>query len=85
MAAPNWSADPTGVEPSLGYAIDQHEPVGEYGEVAQSLDGNVSTDDGTATPRIGASPTLLSSSSIEDLTRATDASDATGMLRQLCQ
>jgi hypothetical protein len=33
MAAPNWSVDPVGPEPSLGFSVDQHEAVGEYGEV----------------------------------------------------
>jgi hypothetical protein len=37
-AAPNWSVDPTGVEPPLGHAIDAHEPVGEYGEVQASIE-----------------------------------------------
>jgi hypothetical protein len=36
-AGPNWSADPTGVEPPLGVPIDQMEPVGEAFEVAKSL------------------------------------------------
>jgi hypothetical protein len=38
-AGPNWSADPTGVEPPLGYAIDQHEAVGEPSEIERSLAG----------------------------------------------
>jgi hypothetical protein len=38
MAAPNWSSDPTGVEPSLGFSVEDHEPVGEPGEVRASLE-----------------------------------------------
>jgi len=38
IAAPNWSVDPVGIEPSLGHAIDAMEPVGEVGEVQASLD-----------------------------------------------
>jgi hypothetical protein len=33
-----WAADPTGVEPPLGYAIDEQAPVGEFAEIAASLD-----------------------------------------------
>jgi hypothetical protein len=36
-AGPNWSADPTGVEPPTGIAIDQMDPVGETFEVERSL------------------------------------------------
>jgi hypothetical protein len=36
MAAPNWSVDPVGPEPSLGFSVDQHEAVGEYREVQAS-------------------------------------------------
>ena len=43
MAAPNWSADPCGVEPPLGVAIDAHEPVGEVFEVVKSLDDTAAT------------------------------------------
>jgi|SRR6516225_4399383 hypothetical protein len=44
MAAPNWSADPCGVEPPLGVAIDAHEPVGEVFEVVKSLDDTAATN-----------------------------------------
>jgi hypothetical protein len=37
MAAPNWSVDPVGPEPSLGFSVDQHEAVGEFGEVQASI------------------------------------------------
>jgi len=36
-AGPNWSDDPTGVEPPTGVAIDQMEPVGTHAEIEQSL------------------------------------------------
>jgi hypothetical protein len=36
-AGPNWSINPTGVEPPLGWDVNQIEPVGEPLEVAKSL------------------------------------------------
>ena len=36
-ATPPWSHDPCGLEPSLGYVIDQQEAVGEPHEIAASL------------------------------------------------
>ena len=37
MAAPNWSVDPCGVEPSIGYDISEVPIVGEPHEIAASL------------------------------------------------
>jgi hypothetical protein len=39
MAAPNWSADPTGVEPPLGFDVNAVEPVGEQFEIERHLTG----------------------------------------------
>jgi hypothetical protein len=36
-AGPNWAADPVGVEPTLGFSVEDHEPVGEYAEIEKSL------------------------------------------------
>jgi hypothetical protein len=60
-AGPNWAADPVGVEPPLGFSVEDHEPVGEYAEVAKSL-GDATTEasssnvDVAAQFRLGASP-----------------------------
>ena len=40
-----FAADPTGVEPPLGYAIDEQAPVGEAGEIAASLAQSVGGED----------------------------------------
>jgi hypothetical protein len=37
MAAPNWSVDPTGVEPPVGYDINEVPVVGEPHEIQASL------------------------------------------------
>jgi hypothetical protein len=37
MAAPNWSADPTGVEPPLGYDINEAPIVGEAFELGEAV------------------------------------------------
>jgi hypothetical protein len=37
-AGPNWSVDPTGVEPPLGFDVNQIEAVGEYREVQASIE-----------------------------------------------
>jgi hypothetical protein len=37
-AGPQWSQDPTGPEPALGYDVDAIEPVGTAAEVERSLD-----------------------------------------------
>jgi hypothetical protein len=36
-AGPNWSADPTGVEPPLGVSINEMTPAGESFEIEKSL------------------------------------------------
>jgi hypothetical protein len=36
-AGPNWSADPSGQEPPLGFSVEDHPPVGEAFEVERSL------------------------------------------------
>ena len=67
-AGPNWSVDPTGIEPPLGHAIDAHEPVGEYGEVQASIE---ELDDTTNTVADVASPcgeVVVSSSPMGDAT-----------------
>ena len=33
-----WAGDPVGLEPSLGYSVDDLEPVGTYAEVQASLE-----------------------------------------------
>jgi len=38
-AGPNWSADPTGVEPPLGFDVNAVEPVGEQFEIERHLTG----------------------------------------------
>ena len=38
QVAPNWANDPTGVEPPLGYSIDEAPVVGESFEVQASID-----------------------------------------------
>ena len=42
-ASSPWASDPTGVEPSLGYSIQDQEPVGEQFEIAASLDPSQAT------------------------------------------
>jgi hypothetical protein len=37
-AGPQWSHDPTGPEPALGYDVDAIEPIGTAAEVERSLD-----------------------------------------------
>jgi hypothetical protein len=44
MAAPNWSVDPTGVEPPLGYDINEVAIVGEPHEIRASLDDTAATN-----------------------------------------
>jgi hypothetical protein len=39
MAAPNWSVDPTGVEPPLGFDVNTVEPCGEKFEIEALGDG----------------------------------------------
>src|SRR6516165_11461703 len=71
-AGPNWSVDPTGIEPPLGHAIDAHEPVGEYGEVQASIE---ELDDTTNTVADVASPcgeVVVSSSPVGDATTVFD-------------
>jgi hypothetical protein len=42
-AGPNWSHDPTGPEPVLGFPIDQQEAVGTFAEIQNSLGEPVSS------------------------------------------
>jgi hypothetical protein len=62
MAAPNWSADPTGVEPPLGFDVNAVEPVGESHEIQTSLAAVDAPSDGVPSPtadveRAAATPT----------------------------
>jgi hypothetical protein len=54
-AGPNWSADPVGLEPPTGTAIDQMEPVGEPHEVAASLGEAHPADAGRLLPSVAGS------------------------------
>jgi hypothetical protein len=37
-AGPNWTCDPVGPEPSLGYSVEDHEPAGQPHELRASHD-----------------------------------------------
>jgi hypothetical protein len=63
MAAPNWSADPVGVEPPLGQDVNAQEPVGEAFEIANLTGATVRASDATPShagdaeaPELAASP-----------------------------
>lgn len=40
LASPNWAHDPTGIEPPLGFSIDEAPIVGEWHEIQASLAGD---------------------------------------------
>jgi hypothetical protein len=65
----NWVNDPVPPEEPLGFSVEAHEPVGEVGEIAKSLDG---TADATNVADV-ASPcgeVVVSSSTLGDVTEA---------------
>jgi hypothetical protein len=55
-AGPNWSVDPTGVEPPLNIDVNALEPVGEFGEVQASIEalGDETVVGQSASPLAGA-------------------------------
>jgi hypothetical protein len=63
-AGPNWSADPTGVEPPLNYDINETPIVSETWEVEASLDGNVAAASAASPHNPGLSPSALPSSDL---------------------
>jgi hypothetical protein len=82
MSAPNWSVDPVGPEPSLGFSVDQHEAVGEYREVQASLEelGDPTTPEASTAVDIAQSqPVALplagakANASVDDPSRTGDA------------
>jgi hypothetical protein len=67
----NWTNDPTGVEPPLNIDVNAVEPVGEYGEVAASIERleraaqEASPQSLDALPVRGAAGSLVSISEVE--------------------